>query len=87
MPNPNEIVEVAIGIVDGINMLFHTSRAYFPNSVSVYVNGQLRVATAPDGWVEIDPLTGLVQLKITPIPTDSVQIAYKIGRASCRERV
>jgi hypothetical protein len=76
MPNPNEIVEVAIGVVDGANTLFQTSRAFFPNSTSVYINGQLRVAPAPDGWNEVDALTGLVQLKVAPVPTDSVQIAY-----------
>jgi hypothetical protein len=74
--------EVASGVVDGVNQIFSVSSPYSPNSVAVFLNGQLKRADFADGWVELSPSTGLVQLLIAPLPGDGenpddvVQIFY-----------
>lgn len=73
----SEIIEVPIGLVNGINQSFRTSRAFFPGTVSIYINGLLRVNAADDGVLEIDPVIGLIQLKIIPEIPDSVQVSYQ----------
>jgi hypothetical protein len=71
--------EVAIGVSDGVNLLFYTPTPYLPGSVAVFLNGQLKRADFMDGWVESNPVTGEVTLLIAPLggmPPDVVQIFY-----------
>lgn len=71
--------EVAIGVSDGVNLLFYTPTPYLPGSVAVFLNGQLKRADFTDGWTEANPVTGEVALLIAPlggVPPDVVQIFY-----------
>lgn len=75
--------EVALGIVDGVNVVFFTPTfPYVPGSVAVFFNGQLKRADFADGWVESNPVTGEVTLLIAPLPAaygnpdDVIQIFY-----------
>ena len=72
--------EVALGVSDGVNLVFFTPTApYLPGSVAVFLNGQLKRADFTDGWVETNPVTGEVDLLIAPLggaPPDVVQIFY-----------
>lgn len=71
-----DIVENALGVVDSSNVNFSTSRPYQPGTLSVYVDGQLRVATAPDGWSEVSPAAGTFQTTVPPITGSAVQCSY-----------
>jgi hypothetical protein len=71
-----DIVENAAGVVDSINDNFKTSRPFQAGTLSVYIDGQLRVAAAPDGWIEIDPATGAFQTRVPPTVGSAVQCSY-----------
>lgn len=74
--------EVALGVVDGVNVLFTTPTPYVAGSVAVFLNGQLKRADFMDGWVETSPSLGQVTLSMPPEPAafgnpdDVVQIFY-----------
>lgn len=80
MPTPR--FEVPAGAIDGVNKVFILSRSYTPGSVAAFLNGQLKREDYEDGWVETDPVAGIVTLKEAPIafgspdPLDVVQIFY-----------
>lgn len=73
-----EIIEPAIGIVDGVNVAFKTSRPYLPGSLTVFLNGILqdKTNTFYTGWVETNPATGDVTLTTAPFPYDDIQFGY-----------
>lgn len=71
-----EIIEPAIGVVDGVNTLYKTSRPYVPGSLTAYLNGLLQERTSPTGWVETNPTTGDVTLSFAPQELDDIQFGY-----------
>lgn len=74
--------EVALGVVDGVNVVFTTPTPYVGGSVAVFLNGQLKRADFMDGWVETNPSLGVVTLLMAPEPAafgnpdDVVQVFY-----------
>lgn len=74
--------EVAIGVVDGANLIFYTPTPYLLGSAAVFLNGQLKRADFADGWVESNPSLGEVTLLQPPQPAafgnpdDVVQVFY-----------
>jgi hypothetical protein len=74
--------EVPSGAIDNVNVTFTLSRSYTPGSVAVFLNGQLKRVDYDDGWIETDPVAGIVTLKEAPKaagtyePLDVVQIFY-----------
>jgi hypothetical protein len=71
--------EVALGVVDGLNVVFSVSSAYQPLTVAVFLNGQLKRRDFADGWTETNPTAGIVTLAEAPIPGDVVQIFFIDG--------
>lgn len=61
--------EPLIGVVDGVNTTFYTSVPYRPLSTAVFLNGQLKRADFEDGWSEVDPAAGRIDLKEAPLST------------------
>jgi hypothetical protein len=74
--------EVPSGAIDNVNTVFTLSRSYTPGTVAVFLNGQLKREDYDDGWIETDPVAGVVTLKEPPRsaggyePLDVVQIFY-----------
>lgn len=70
--------EVAVGVIDGVNVAFTTPSAipYRAGSVAIFINGQLKRGDYADGWVETNPGTGLVTLDEAPQVGDVVQIFF-----------
>lgn len=74
--------EVPSGAIDNVNVTFTLSQSYTPGSVAVFLNGQLKRQDYEDGWIETDPVAGVVTLKEPPryasniSPADVVQIFY-----------
>ncbi len=74
--------EVGLGIVDGANTTFFTSKPYQFGTVMYLLNGLLKVKEYDDGFVETDPLTGEIQLKEAPLTGDVVQFTYIVTSAT-----
>lgn len=72
-------LEVASGVIDGVNTVFTVSGAYAPLSVSVFLNGQLKRKDFVDGWSETNPAAGVVTLAEAPRAGDVVQIYFLDG--------
>lgn len=68
--------EVASGNIDGVNKTFAVSVPYASNTTAVFVNGKMYRRDWDDGWVETNPLLGIVDLKEAPISGDVVQIFF-----------
>ena len=68
--------EVAVGLIDGVNTTFSVSRAYSPQSLAVYLNGQLKRADYADGWIETSAAGKIFDLKVPPQVGDDVQAFY-----------
>lgn len=68
--------ENASGTIDGSNVLFSTAFAYTAGSLAVFLNGQLKNQSGPDGWTETSPSAGTFQLDVAPLGTDVVQVFY-----------
>lgn len=71
------VFEVPFGIVNGFNTLFTLRAPYVPNTTVVFLNGQAKVATYQDGWVEMGGKN--LQLKIPPQTGDIIQVYYMIA--------
>lgn len=74
MPSPR--FETPTGVTDKTNVDFYVSRPYANGSTAVFLNGVLMERTFDDGWIELDPETGLIRLKEAPFPFDTLQIFY-----------
>ena len=74
MPQPS-LIEPAAGLVDGVNTVFLSSVAYVPNSVQVWLNGQMKRKDFDDGWIELG--SNKIKLKEAPLPGDVVQVFYR----------
>ncbi len=46
------MIKNAVGIVNGVNLIFETPVPYKPGSLAVFLNGQVKVPTRDDGFVE-----------------------------------
>lgn len=68
------VIQVATGSIDGLNVEFFTQAPYFPGSVKVFLNGQLKTKTLDDGWVENGGQK--VTLNESPKVGDVVQVYY-----------
>lgn len=68
--------EVAAGYTDGVNTLFQLPTRYLPTSTAMFLNGVLYQPQDDDGWLELDPLFGLVQIKMAPKDLDVLQFFY-----------
>ena len=49
---PSRIIEIATGIVDGVNKTFSTSQAYEPGSVVGFLQGMARIEITELGGVD-----------------------------------
>ena len=70
------IIEVPAGSIDGANKTFTTSKAYAPGTLHVFLNGQLKRADLDDGFIEVNPATGVFEMKEAPLTGDVVQVFY-----------
>lgn len=71
--------EIPTGAIDGMNTVYTVSMAYTPGTVAVFINGQLKRPSGVgilDGWVETDPVLGIVTLDEAPLTNDVVQVFY-----------
>ena len=68
--------ETAIGVIDGVNQIFRTSRPYDAGSLAVFLNGQLKRRWFEDGWVETDPGGSIFFMNEAPQTLDDVQVFY-----------
>ena len=68
--------DVLSGTIDGANQVFTTPAPYAAGSTALFLNGQLKLDTNDDGWVETDPATGVLTLKEAPLAGDVVQAFY-----------
>lgn len=71
------VLEPAIGVVDGANVAFETSVAYWPGTLRVYLNGQLIHEADDDGPVETGGRTFTVGRP--PVPGDILDAWYRTG--------
>jgi hypothetical protein len=69
-------LETPIGAIDGVNRVFTVSEAYTPGSTNVFLNGQLKRADFGDGWAELSPAAGTVELAEAPLVGDVVQVYF-----------
>lgn len=63
------------GVIDGANVHYTTTFQYAPDSVQVYVNGQLKVQAWDDGFVVLGG--NLVALKEPLLVGDTLEIEYQ----------
>jgi hypothetical protein len=68
------VIEIAVGLVDGINNLFQTTNPYIFGSTQVFINGLITVPLNADGWVEVPP--SVIILNEAPRVGDVVQVYY-----------
>jgi hypothetical protein len=68
------VIEVATGLVDGVNTLFQTTNPYLTGSTRVFIDGLTTVAINADGWSEVPP--SVIVLKEAPRVGDVVQVYY-----------
>lgn len=83
---PFEHIDDVTKFVDGATNVFTVLRPpYIPGTVRVFINGKLTCSTDDDGWNELDPNLGTVQLKETPLidsghafqTKDTVHVLYQ----------
>jgi hypothetical protein len=72
---PAAVIEVALGVADGMNQVFQTPRPYVPGSVQVFIDGQLQRVDYDDGWIELGGRK--FQMKIAPVADSDVQVYYR----------
>lgn len=67
------------GVIDGSNAVFRTTFNYIEESVAVFVNGRLKVASLDDGYTLTPP--NIVVLKEPPLAlpdfADTLEIEYR----------
>lgn len=74
MANPR--IEVAVGVINGVNRTFSTPDAYFPGTLQIFVNGQLKRKDFDDGFNELVSGAGTFELKEAPVVDDVIQAYY-----------
>lgn len=67
-------IQDAVGVVDGSNRMFRTPIPYVPGSVVLFLNGQRKVISYDDGWIESGG--DQVELKMPPVAGDFVAFYY-----------
>lgn len=70
----DEIVEDAIGVVNGLNTNFQTPSVYQSGTLRVFLNGQLIRDTDSDGPTETGADT--FDLGLPPLTGDTVRVRY-----------
>jgi hypothetical protein len=79
---PNAQVRLAIGPIDGTNVVFYTPVPYVPSSTAYIINGRTYSSLAPRGsfnpygYFESNPDVGQITLDFPPQPGDVVQILF-----------
>ena len=66
---------VPTGAVDGVNKIFTLRGPYLPGSTQVFLNGQAKVASYADGWVELGG--NRIAMKVAPETGDVVQVYFQ----------
>jgi hypothetical protein len=75
MPLIPELIERPVsGSIDGVNQDFEMATAYVPDSIRVYLNGQLKCGTDNDGWIEQGGKK--FRLKEAPETGEVIQVRY-----------
>lgn len=64
------------GVIDGVNTVYTTSYIYIAGTISVYVNGRLKVKDWDDGFIETPPQS--VTLKEPLLVGDSLEVEYQL---------
>lgn len=72
---PATVIEVAVGVIDGVNTTFRVSVMYVPGSLQVWLNGLLLRKDWDNGWVELG--SNKFRLKEAPISGDVVQAYFR----------
>ena len=67
-------IETATGVINGSNTNFSTSASYTSGTLVVFVNGQAKLRTNDDGWIETGATT--FQMKVAPLTGDILQVYY-----------
>jgi len=67
---PTRIIEVATGLVDGVNKTFSTSQAYKPGTVVAFIEGQARIPATELGG------TSFILDNNPPLVGDTVSVYY-----------
>jgi len=73
--------EIPLGVVDGVNTTFTTSRSYIPNTLMVFLNGMLLTPGVGEDYVEVDSTT----FSMTVAPgvegsyTDKLTVLYQLA--------
>jgi hypothetical protein len=78
----DEITELAIGTIDGLNQDFSTSLPYEAGTLWVSPDGILVDPSHDDGWTETDPVAGTFRMKIAPrggARPDTLMVQYIEG--------
>ena len=47
------VIEIATGLIDGVNTVYQVSTSYVSGSVQVFLNGQAKRQDFADGWSEL----------------------------------
>lgn len=68
------LIEPADGVVNGVNVIFRTSRPYRPGTLRVFRNGNLNRQDLTDGWIELG--SSKVRLNEAPKTEDIIQLYY-----------
>lgn len=68
-------LEEATGTIDGVNVDFTTSVAYYPGTLFAYLNGQLLRQDDDDGPVELGGVN--VRMRKAPIADDTLHFWYR----------
>jgi hypothetical protein len=69
------VIEIASGLVDGLNTVFQLAAPYISGSVEVFLNGQAKRQDYDDGWSELGG--NKIQMKQPPELGDVVQVFYR----------
>jgi hypothetical protein len=67
-------IDLAIGVIDGLNKDFTLTRGFIADTVVVMLNGQLRSIDQTDGWTIVGPV---IRLNEAPRVGDVVQVYYR----------
>lgn len=68
----NARIVLAQGLVDGFNRTFSVGEPYVPGSTAYILNGRIH----GQGFVELSPDGGTIQVDVAPLVDDVVQIFY-----------
>jgi len=72
----DEVIEVPIGDINGVNVTFYTSVAYQSGTLREWMNGILIRSSDDDGFTETNPATGEFQTKVALLNGDAIVVRY-----------